>query len=105
MQGFGMPKCKIEFGTEKAVRLTERLLRAAAALRFHREFVPVRIVGADGALQACELVGPGKSVGLVQVRGWWDAEQAGRAVRIEEIALPADVAQRLEGIAAMQAMP
>lgn len=87
--------------TQGGVTLTGRLLRAAAALRFHQEFLPCRTFEADGTLKAWELVGPGRAPGTVLVNGWWD--RRGKQVRIEEIALPAAVAQRLEEVAAQQA--
>jgi hypothetical protein len=84
------------------VVMTERLLRAAQAIVFHAEFVPVRLVSAAGAVTACQLVGAGQKPGTALVRRWWDKKPAGRPVRLEEIALPADVAARLEAVAAEQ---
>jgi hypothetical protein len=86
-----------------ALVLTERLLRAAAALVVHREFVECRVVSAEGRVTACELLGPGERIGTARVRRWSDLHPAGRPVRLEEIALPVGVARRLEAVAAEQA--
>ena len=82
--------------------LTERLLRAAGTLAHHREFVPCRVVAKSGSVTACQLMGPGEALGTALVRRWCDHSPAGRAVRLEEIALPAAVAERLEAVAAEQ---
>ena len=92
----------MELEGRQSVALTERLLRAADAVRFHREFLPCRLVGQDGVLRACELVGAGAQPGTVRVRAWWDSRLAASPVRIEEIALPPGVAERLEFVAAHQ---
>jgi hypothetical protein len=84
------------------VLLTERLLRAVEAVAHHGEFIACRFVGADGSVTNCQLLGAGDRAGTARVRRWGDGRPAGRAVRLEEIALPALVVARLERVAAEQ---
>ena len=83
------------------VALTTRLLRAAKAAAWNREYVDCQWLRGDGQVVACQLLGPGARPGTVRIRTWYNPRLADQAP-ITKIALPPSVAQRLEEIAAQQ---